>query len=70
MRLICSTPIRFWPGCPDFHVPGRGDVGIETIAAGSVPGWSWLFPPYQWQFGAVVVERTLMTGSTRPAPGG
>ncbi|MDG4766847.1 cyclic nucleotide-binding domain-containing protein [Solwaraspora sp. WMMD406] len=44
----------------DFHVPGRGDVGIETIAAGSVLGWSWLFPPYQWQFGAVAVDRTLM----------
>lgn len=21
-------------------------------------GWSWLFPPYRWQFGAVAVRRT------------
>ncbi|MFC0005212.1 cyclic nucleotide-binding domain-containing protein [Micromonospora siamensis] len=42
----------------DFPVPGRGDVGIETIGAGGVLGWSWLFPPYRWQFGAVAVRRT------------
>ncbi|MFE9657997.1 cyclic nucleotide-binding domain-containing protein [Micromonospora sp. NPDC006431] len=43
----------------DFPVPGRGDVGIETIGAGGVVGWSWLFPPYRWQFGAVAVRRSL-----------
>ncbi|MEU5791708.1 Crp/Fnr family transcriptional regulator [Micromonospora purpureochromogenes] len=42
----------------DFPVPGRGDVGIETIGPGGVLGWSWLFPPYRWQFGAVAVRRT------------
>ncbi|SCE67975.1 Cyclic nucleotide-binding domain-containing protein [Micromonospora coriariae] len=42
----------------DFPVPGRGDVGIETIGAGGVLGWSWIFPPYRWQFGAVAVRRT------------
>ena len=25
---------------------------IETIGAGTVLGWSWLQPPYRWQFGA------------------
>ena len=24
-------------------------------------GWSWLVPPYQWQFGAVAVQPTTMT---------
>lgn len=27
-------------------------VRIETIGAGSVLGWSWLFPPYYWHFDA------------------
>jgi CRP-like cAMP-binding protein len=43
----------------DFNVAGRGDVAIDTIEAGSVLGWSWLYPPYRWRFGAVAVERTL-----------
>jgi CRP/FNR family cyclic AMP-dependent transcriptional regulator len=37
----------------DIHVPGRGDVLIETLPPGSVLGWSWMFPPYRWHFGAV-----------------
>src|SRR5258708_35421955 len=37
----------------DVHVPGRGRVKIGTIGMGELLGWSWLFPPYQWAFGAV-----------------
>jgi CRP/FNR family transcriptional regulator, cyclic AMP receptor protein len=37
----------------DLHVPGRGTVTIDTLGPGSVLGWSWLFPPYRWHFGAV-----------------
>ena len=33
-------------------VPPRGTVTIETIEAGDVIGWSWLFPPYRWHFDA------------------
>ncbi len=33
-------------------VPARGPVTIETIEAGDVVGWSWLFPPYRWHFDA------------------
>ena len=36
----------------DLRVPGRGDHVIETLAAGTVAGWSWLYPPYRWNFGA------------------
>ncbi|GAA1535365.1 cyclic nucleotide-binding domain-containing protein [Dactylosporangium maewongense] len=36
----------------DTRLPGRGDVVVETIGAGQVVGWSWLFPPYRWHFGA------------------
>ena len=31
-------------------VPTRGSVTIETVDAGEVIGWSWLFPPYRWHF--------------------
>jgi CRP-like cAMP-binding protein len=37
----------------DLRVPGRGDQVVETLAAGTVLGWSWLYPPYRWNFGAV-----------------
>ncbi|GID32314.1 Crp/Fnr family transcriptional regulator [Paractinoplanes brasiliensis] len=40
----------------DFHVPGRGDIQIERVGAGSVLGWSWARPPYLWRFGAAVIE--------------
>ena len=43
----------------DFPVPGRGDVVIEHLGPGTVVGWSWLFPPYRWHFGAVAAEQTL-----------
>jgi CRP-like cAMP-binding protein len=38
------------------HVPGRGDVTIDTIEPGEVLGWSWLFPPFRWHFDARAVE--------------
>ncbi len=31
---------------------------IQTIGAGDVLGWSWLFPPYQWNFDARAVKPT------------
>ena len=37
------------------HVPGRGDVTIETLEPGEVIGWSWLFPPHVWHFDARAV---------------
>src|SRR5690349_11556490 len=40
----------------DLHVPGRGDMLIDTVHPGSVLGWSWLFPPYRWHFGAVAAQ--------------
>jgi CRP/FNR family transcriptional regulator, cyclic AMP receptor protein len=33
-------------------VPARGAITIETLEAGEVVGWSWLFPPYRWHFDA------------------
>jgi CRP/FNR family transcriptional regulator, cyclic AMP receptor protein len=31
---------------------------VQTIGAGDVLGWSWLFPPYFWSFDARAVEPT------------
>ena len=33
-------------------------VLAQTIGAGEVLGWSWLFPPYEWHFDARAVEET------------
>lgn len=40
----------------DLQVPGRGAQVIETLAGGAMLGWSWLHPPYHWQFGAIARE--------------
>jgi len=37
---------------------GRSMVAIQTIGAGEVLGWSWLFPPYIWHFDASATEPT------------
>lgn len=28
----------------------QAEVTIQTLRAGDLVGWSWLMPPYQWQF--------------------
>lgn len=40
----------------ELSVPGKGSVTIETLGAGDVLGWSWLFPPYRRHFDARAVE--------------
>jgi CRP/FNR family transcriptional regulator, cyclic AMP receptor protein len=39
----------------DVYAPGEGRVVIDALGIGDLLGWSWLFPPYQWAFGAVAV---------------
>jgi len=36
----------------------RPVIRIQTIGAGDVLGWSWLFPPYYWHFDARALEAT------------
>ncbi len=43
----------------DIAIPGRGIIPVQTIHAGEVLGWSWIFPPYQWQFNARALEETI-----------
>jgi len=49
--LICSGKIELKSPTDSEHEP----VVVETIGAGSVLGWSWLFPPYYWHFDACAV---------------
>jgi len=43
------------------HVPARGELTIETIEAGEVVGWSWLFPPYRWHFDGRALSQVRAT---------
>lgn len=40
----------------ELFTPTRGGLVVQTLHAGDVLGWSWLFPPYRWTFDARVVE--------------
>ncbi len=40
------------------YAPEQGLLPIQTVGPGEVVGWSWLFPPYRWQFDAKAVELT------------
>jgi CRP-like cAMP-binding protein len=40
----------------DTFVPRVGSTTIQTIGPGEALGWSWLYPPYRWQFNARVVD--------------
>ena len=42
----------------DIESADRGVITIETLGPGKVLGWSWLFPPYEWHYGARAVEDT------------
>ncbi|KUL38715.1 hypothetical protein ADL22_17520 [Streptomyces sp. NRRL F-4489] len=39
----------------DQRVPGRRAAVVETLGRDDVLGWSWLFPPHIWHFGAQTV---------------
>ena len=43
------------------YVPSRGAVTLQTFGEGEILGWSWLFPPYVWQFDARAREDVRAT---------
>ncbi|MCX4767572.1 cyclic nucleotide-binding domain-containing protein [Streptomyces sp. NBC_01275] len=52
-----GTADRFWvirSGAVslDQRVTSVRRVTVASLGAGDLLGWSWLFPPYQWDFGA------------------
>jgi CRP/FNR family cyclic AMP-dependent transcriptional regulator len=40
------------------NVLGKPKALIQTIGAGDILGWSWLFPPYFWHFDARALDPT------------
>ena len=42
----------------DLHVPGEGQIVVETLGMGEVLGWSWQLPRYRWALGAVAIQPT------------
>jgi CRP/FNR family cyclic AMP-dependent transcriptional regulator len=40
----------------ELHAAASRSVCIQTLDAGDVLGWSWLFPPYRWSFDARAVQ--------------
>jgi CRP-like cAMP-binding protein len=42
----------------EIAAPQHQNIVIDTIASGEALGWSWLFPPYVWQFNARAKELT------------
>ena len=58
-----GTANRFYlilQGRVDLESPVMGGNGIhiQTLGAGDVLGWSWLYPPYLWHFDARAVTPT------------
>ncbi|MHA7817620.1 MAG: cyclic nucleotide-binding domain-containing protein [Pseudohaliea sp.] len=43
------------------HGGNRGWLTLETLQDGDVLGWSWLIPPYRWQFDARARTTTRVT---------
>lgn len=41
----------------EVHAPGREAVRLQTVGAGDVVGWSWLFPPYRVQYTVRALSR-------------
>lgn len=37
---------------------GRAPLRVQSIGAGDILGWSWLFPPYYWHFNAIAEAPT------------
>jgi CRP-like cAMP-binding protein len=42
----------------DSEVPDYDNIVLDDLGPGAVLGWSWLFSPYRWHFGAVAVTTT------------
>ncbi|MGW0629454.1 cyclic nucleotide-binding domain-containing protein [Streptomyces sp. NPDC001984] len=57
-----GTADRFWvirSGAVnlDQQVTPQKRVTVASLGAGDMLGWSWLFPPYTWDFGAVAFSK-------------
>jgi CRP/FNR family cyclic AMP-dependent transcriptional regulator len=48
--------IRAGRAAIELHSPEQGPLILQTVDAGDIVGWSWLFPPYRWKFDIRAVE--------------
>jgi CRP/FNR family transcriptional regulator, cyclic AMP receptor protein len=48
--------IRHGRASIELHSAERGPLILQTVEAGDIAGWSWLFPPYRWKFDVRAVE--------------
>ena len=55
-HLLCHGTVAI-----ELAAPPRGRILIQTLDVGDTIGWSWLVPPYRWNFDARAVSlvRTL-----------
>ena len=44
----------------EWRSPEGRTLRVQTLGAGEVVGWSWMFPPFCWHFQARAVEPTHM----------
>lgn len=51
--LICAGKIAL-----ESKGGGETSAFVQYLNGGDVLGWSWLFPPYYWHFGARAIEPT------------
>lgn len=42
----------------EVNLPGLEPMAIQTLEDGDVLGWSWLFPPYKWNFDSRAITLT------------
>ena len=42
----------------EISTPHLGPISIQTLDEGDVVGWSWLFPPHEWNFDARAILTT------------
>ena len=41
----------------EIHNSDLGRLRLQLLGRGGIVGWSWLTPPYRWQFDARVIDR-------------
>ena len=44
----------------EFYAPERGPITLLTLGDGDPVGWSWLCPPYRWNFDARALALTRL----------
>lgn len=52
----------------DVRVPSRPPAVADSVSSGELLGWSWLFEPYRWHFGAEAIhgyERKIDAATAR-----